>query len=809
MNTAGRERLRRVLVVDGDRDLGANLHDILAPEGYEVALAHGAAAAERVLGSFAAEVALIDACLGRGSGIDLIDQLRRHHPNVLCVMMIAQVSTETAIEALDGGAYDYLRKPFQPIELFAALERCSARHELTRARATAEEALRRRHEDLEERVRVYKDVPIGLCELDTSLRYTRINDWLAEINGMAVEEHLGRAIGEVLPDVALGVESQLRQVIETGEPIIGGTAYAETRAEPGVKRTFQHNYYPIRSGDDTVLGVSCMVADITESKQTEEALRQVRNELDSRVEEKTRELHEANEALRESEERVRLLLESTGEAIYGIDLDGNCTFCNPACLTRLRYDDDDDLLGRNMHLAIHHTKPDGSPYPDEECQIHRAFRQARGIHVDDEILWCADGTSFPAEYWSHPVRQDGEVVGAVVGFVDITERKAMEEQLRHAQKMEVVGQLTGGVAHDFNNLLAVIMGNLELLDEGLEGGSRLRGFGQLAMASAQRGAKLTRRLLAFSRKQTLLPRVVDLNGLLTGVLEMLHRTLGEIVEIETVLAGGLWPTYVDAGQLENALLNLAVNARDAMPAGGTLTIETANRRFDEAYAALHQEARAGSYVMLAVSDTGTGMAPEVIQKAFEPFFTTKEVGRGSGLGLSMVYGFVKQSGGHIEIDSEIGHGTTVRAYLPRSCQRSVAVEDPATIPMKGGSGEKILVVEDEDDVRRLVVRVLTSLRYRPLEARDGMSALAVLDQAPEVALLFTDVVLPGGMNGLEIAREARRRRPELKVLFTSGYTENAIVHHSRLDEGVELIEKPYRKESLACKLQAILGREED
>ena len=1853
MNAVARARLRRVLVVDGDRDFADNLRDILAVEGYEVALAHGAAAAKRALGGFAAEVALIDAGLGRGRGIDLIARLRRRHPNLLCVMMIAPASTDAsadaAAEALAGGAYDCLRKPFQPVELFAALERCSARLELTQVKAAAEEALRRRHEEQEEQARIYKDVPVGLCELDTSLRYTHINDWLAAINGMSAEDHLGRTIGEVLPDVAQGVESQLRHAIETGEPIIGGAVHAETPAEPGVRRTFQHNYYPIRSGDGTVLGVSCMVEDITERERAKEALRDAHDELESRVEERTAELHEANEGLRRSEEQLRLITDNLPVRIAYIDPQHRYRFVNKGCESwfgraqadivgrtigeilgkpayeklrprieavlsgrdvifdeTLEYPDGatrdvrvtyvphigqgggvqgffalalditerkraedalreseawlksiadhspaliclKDIEGRYLFVNerfewLHNVTNEGvrgktaheifpkeiaGPFVDHDRDVietgeviereqqiltrdgigtfmeikfpvldsagaavaigmictditerkrseealqesealfkvfinnlpseifirdldgrfilvNRAWERAQGltseeamgltvldifpqdradayaaqdklvveteemlegelefssqdgtkalhtvkfpirdskgrvtavggfalditerkraedalresearlrslldhspalisikdtegryllanrqhqsligktfaeykgktpydlfprehaeevdahhrevvrtrkaivyeetlhlndrvyvslttkfpilnpagevvnvgsitaditerkraeealresevrlqsllehspslisikdtegryllvnrqherntgmtfaeykgktpydlyprehaeeidahlrevvrarkasfreltlqiddtvhiflmskfpilnsagevvdvgsiatditerkraeeqlsararqhaalaklshdalvatslaelfddavalvahtldvefakvlellpdaktlalragvgwqagcvgaatvpaerrsqagytlvsdapvvvedlgaetrfaapeilrdhnvvsgmsvviegqhepfgvlgahstqrrrfsrdevnvlqavanilgaaiqreqagealreseeqlrlvtdnlpvliayldsdrrykfinetcerwygcqcadivgrlvseIHVESEYEKCSpriedvlsgkevtfeqvvtypdgvmrnihvtyvphidqggsvrgffslsqditerkraedalresethvravmenifdsvvtidqagriesfnaaaerafgyaaseiagrnvamlmtepdrarhdgyigrfldtgkgkilgvgprevtgrrkDGSSFPLEIaitetiigdkrmfigamrdisqrkrakealkvseemfskvfqaspglfviskpedgahydvnemwikvlghsreealahsalelniWSDPrvrarfvdrLMKERTVRGFEAKFrtkageeldflvsgeylevggeprmlvvsQDVTERKEMEERLRHAHKMEAVGQLTGGLAHDFNNLLAIVTGNLELLNERLDGDARRRDLVRRAITAAQHGADLTQRLLAFSRKQTLQPRVTDLNELVRETEQLLRGTIGENIEIETVLAGRLWPTLVDPGQLENALLNLVVNARDAMPDGGKLTIETANRRLGKAHAADGDGPRPGQYVMLTVSDTGAGMPPEVVKRAFDPFFTTKELGRGSGLGLSMVYGFIKQSGGHVEIDSKPGRGTTVKAYLPRAGKERIdAAPEPSAAPEPpAGGGEAILVVEDDVDVRDLAVGLLSRLGYRPIEAADGKSALAALGETAEVALLFADVALAGGMSGVELAREARRRRPDLKVLLTSGYSADVIAAQEGLDEGVELIGKPYRKASLARKIGAVLNR---
>ena len=393
----------------------------------------------------------------------------------------------------------------------------------------------------------------------------------------------------------------------------------------------------------------------------------------------------------------------------------------------------------------------------------------------------------------------------------IEQREFAETALRQVQKMEAMGQLTGGIAHDFNNLLQVIIGNIEVLQRrNLVPDDAARRM-LLSMArSAERAATLTQRLLAFARRQPLDPKPIDVNKLVTGMSELLHRTLGESMRIETVLAGGIWRVAADANQLENAILNLAVNARDAMPSGGKLTIETANAFLDETYANAH-DVKPGQYVVVCVSDTGTGMGKDVLQKAFEPFFTTKDVGKGSGLGLSQVYGFIKQSDGHAKIYSEPGEGTTVKLYLPRL---TTAADGPETVTESksfpaGSIDRQILVVEDDEDVRSHAVAMLRELGYSVLEAADGPRALRMLESQPGVHLLFTDVGLPGGLNGRQLADRARANHPDLLVLFTTGYARNAIVHQGRLDPGVELITKPFTSAALATKVHRMLERGRD
>jgi PAS domain S-box-containing protein len=391
-------------------------------------------------------------------------------------------------------------------------------------------------------------------------------------------------------------------------------------------------------------------------------------------------------------------------------------------------------------------------------------------------------------------------------------RKRVEESLRQAQKMEAVGQLTGGVAHDFNNLLTVVLGGLDMIGRHLPelppspAVTRMVRAKEMALQGAQRAATLTSRLLAFSRQQALEPQVLDANKLVAGTCDFLRRTLGEAVSLETVLAGGLWRCFADPHQLENALLNLALNARDAMPNGGKVTIETANCYLDQAYVTpLLEPVESGQYVMIAVADTGVGMDRTTRERAFDPFFTTKGIGKGTGLGLSQVYGFVRQTGGHVRIYTELGEGTTVKIYLPRHAGDEDAAESKSRSQdaARAVGTETILVVEDDEALRSYTTEILAELGYRVVPAHDGRSALQALENN-QVDLLFTDVVMPGGMNGRQLADEAVRRRPGLKVLFTTGYTRNAIVHHGRLDAGVQMIGKPFSFNELGAKVRMLL-----
>lgn len=390
---------------------------------------------------------------------------------------------------------------------------------------------------------------------------------------------------------------------------------------------------------------------------------------------------------------------------------------------------------------------------------------------------------------------------------EVAERGKAEAALRQAQKMEAIGQLTGGVAHDFNNLLIVILGGLDTIRRSRpEDTGRIKRAADMATKGAERAASLTSRLLAFSRRQPLEPRPLQLNGVVRDMTDLLHRTLGEQIELEGVLAPRLWQVELDQNQLESAIINLAVNARDAMPDGGKLTIETSNTILDETYKAVDAEVVPGQYSVISVSDTGAGMDKETLAKVFEPFFTTKEVGRGTGLGLSMVYGFVKQSGGHVTIYSEVGHGTTVKLYFPRYLGDGVGARDePENTTPAASAGEVVLLVEDNEDVRAYSAMILAELGYEVREVPDAEAALKVLGSDQRIDLLFTDVVLPG-KSGRVLADEAAVLRPGLKVLYTTGYSRNAIVHHGRLDPGVELISKPFTFEQLAGRIRDVLDR---
>jgi len=737
------------------------------------------------------------------------------------------------------------------------------------------------------------------------------------------------AMGEsVIGSIAQGrVAHFINDVL--ADPRIGGKEWAQREGLTAFAG------YPLIV-EDRLLGVVGMFARRPLTSATVDAIPSVAHEIALGVEHCL-----ADEALRQREEHIRLLLDSTAGAVYGLDLQGRCTYANSACTRLLGYPDPVELLGRQMHALMHHTRRDGSPYPAEDCRIRRAFRQNLGCHVDDEVLWRADGSSFPAEYWSYPVYRAGKVVGAVVTFLDITERRQLKgqfrqaqqrlrdvvasspavlftleivdnqihgvtwisdnlreilgyppeaalgaewwranvhpddlenlwaqsnadlftrghsvaearfrhadghyiwirygmrlirdeagraaevvgawsditerkraeeeqfklrEQLQQAQKLETVGRLAGGVAHDFNNLLTVINGYSDLLLKKLMAGDPMHESVAEIRQAGQRATELVRQLLLLSRRQVTQASEVNLNDIITEVGRMLARVIGEDIRLEFSLSPSLGWILADPGQLHQILMNLAVNARDAMPGGGTLFIETRNVDLEESYAQHHANVDPGPYIQLKVSDTGIGMTKDVLSHIFEPFFTTKRSGEGTGLGLATVYGIVQQSGGSIWVYSEPGEGTTFTIYLPRiDAGMNPRPESDAALDSLRGA-ETILVVEDQEQLRKMAGQVLRSYGYRVLEAANPGEALLHSERyAGPIHLLLTDVVMPG-MTGSELALRLKPLRRSMEVIFMSGYSERVVT--DRLVLSGTYLQKPFSPEALAGKVRAVLG----
>jgi PAS domain S-box-containing protein len=585
--------------------------------------------------------------------------------------------------------------------------------------------------------------------------------------GYSSAEAIGRHIDLIVPDEKLDELQDILDRVGRGETIVHHETTRVTKSGRLVYVSLSVS--PLRDNSGEIIGASKIARDITESRRTQAALTQ------------------------EIEERERIF-ETSQDLILVTDTKGTFVQVSPSSMAILGIKPE-EMIG---HSATEFIYPDDLESTREEMRSARRGHlmrnfQTRYVHKDGHpvsLFWM--GT------WSEPVRRH-----FFVGR-DLTEKQAAEAQFRQSQKMDAIGQLTGGVAHDFNNILTVITGTIGILADAVAEDPQLSAVAKMIDDAAERGASLTRHLLAFARKQPLQPREIDVNTLVVETIKLLRPTLGEQIQITPQLAADAWPALVDPNQLTTAILNLSLNARDAMPGGGKLVVETGNVHLDEGYVAMNRDVAVGNYVMVAVSDTGTGISPDNLERVFDPFFTTKEVGKGTGLGLSMVFGFVKQSNGHIKIYSEVGHGTTVKTYLPRATGiPDTAVETLASMRVDGGH-ETILVVEDDNLVRRYVVTQIESLGYKTLEASRASKALEIIDGPDHIDLLFTDVIMPGSMNGRQLVDAALVRRPGLKTLFTSGYTENAIVHHGRLDTGVLLLAKPYRKSDLARMIRLAL-----
>jgi PAS domain S-box-containing protein len=684
---------------------------------------------------------------------------------------------------------------------------------------TARVAAERRVAASEAELRSIADaLPVLVSVIDRDMVFRFANRTYVDWFGMTPEEIVGRPVREVIGEENFAPRVPLIHRALAGETIISD---AQIRHRDGSLRRVEIRYLPRFGADGIVTDIQILVSDVEERAQREAALdasnRRFRTAMDA-----------VHGVLWTNSADGRMIGEQPGwaaltgqseaeyrnygwaDAVHPDDAAATIEAWNAAVAARAMF--------AHEHRVRHHDGAyrtfliRGLPILDEAG----AITEWVGVHTDITHRRAAESALRDhaaqlerqvrhRQRAEEQLRQLNETLEARV-IAEIAERRATEAKLAQAQKMETVGKLTGGVAHDFNNLLQVVSGNLQLLTKDVAGNARAEQRVSNAMAGVSRGAKLAAQLLAFGRRQALEPKVVNVSRFVRGMDDMLRRAIGEAIEIETIVAGGLWNTFIDPAQIENALLNLAINARDAMDGRGKLTIELGNAFLDDAYVRNHDEVKAGQYVMLAVSDTGSGMTPDILEKVFEPFFSTKGEGKGSGLGLSMVYGFVKQSGGHVNIYSEPGHGTTIKLYLPRAMEREDVEVVSDAGPITGGT-ETVLVVEDDAEVRATVVEMLTDLGYRVLKAVDAASALVVIESGVPIDLLFTDVVMPGTLKSPELARKARERLPDIAVLFTSGYTENSIVHGGRLDAGLELLSKPYTREALARKFRHVLSNQ--
>ena len=768
---------RRVLVVDDDVDFADGLAAVLELSGYSVSLAHDIASAEAEVEKQPPDMAVLDICIGAENGIDLLKSLLKTHPNLPCIMATAHAELDTAIRAVKSGAYDYLRKPLHAEELLAVLARCGETLRLREETALAQAAARRERSLLFDAIESIAD---GFALYDS-------NDLLV-LHNNRLEDMFEGVKDIMVPGVAFA------EVVRTSV-LRGRIRAAEGRVEEYVQERLQRHLNPkgpfeIETVTGRLLRIEeritadggrvCLYSDVTARRHVEEALV-------------------------ESESRFKDMVANVPGVVFQLEkpADGPVKFhfISPSMVTILGLDPDMVMAQPSLWFDLVH--------PDDRAGFDDSFeRSARDMEpwtwegrmvLDSGSAWWCQGAARPKRLPGGGTLWNGIIL-------DVTERKELEEQLLQSQRMKVVGQLSGGIAHDFNNLMLAAMLNIESARDAGERPDDATKHLNHALNSLASAKELTQRLLAFSRQQPLDPRPTDINGLVSEVANLVRRTSGGEIVIEEQLDSTLSHAMVDPRQLESALINLALNARDAMPGGGKLKIATQNVELGASFTDTLEEVEPGDYVMISMTDTGSGMVPEVAERAFEPFFTTKEVGEGSGLGLSMVYGFLKQSRGHVGLDSQPGKGTTITLYLPRTgplCKAS-GPSAPASKKEMPRGHETILVVEDEPSVRAVVVQLLKNLGYTVIEAEDGIEALEKLDQAGEIDMLFTDIVLPGGMTGKDVAIEVKKRQPEVRLLYTSGYAAAVMDEGGRVADGGEFLSKPYPMKTLANRIREIL-----
>ncbi len=689
------------------------------------------------------------------------------------IVVSGTIGEEVAVEVMKAGANDYLLKE-NLIRLVPAVRRELEEAASRRQRRQAEVALRKS----EAHMRLIADnLPVFIAHMDKDLRYQFANETAAEWYRLPAGDFVGKHAVDVVGDeIQRKIQRYIDKVL-TGERV---TFTESNRYPDGKTRDVQISYVPDISDEGQVRGFFSLVVDLTAHKQTEAALQ-------------------------ETEAYLSGAIEGISEGFILYDPDERFIMCNEKFRSFYPRIENELVPGAKMADLARLSFECGAVKTGDEnvelwlnAQMTRQ-RSAQGSHeqelTDGRWLLCSERKT-----------ADGLTVGI---RTDITEVKKTADQLRQSQRLEAVGQLTGGIAHDFNNILAAVIGNLDLIEADRIADEGDRDSVAIALHAAVKGAELTHRLLAFSRRQPLNAKNTRINEILPKFIQLAGRTIGENIAVKTTLAADLWSTMVDVGQLENALLNLAINARDAMPDGGQLIIETANQVLKNSDTAAFEDLVPGDYVMISVSDSGLGMPAEIISRVFEPFFTTKDIGEGSGLGLSMVFGFARQTGGQVLISSEEGEGTTVRIYLPRAEKEALieGIIQPAKLEKPTGK-ETILVVEDNKDLLGYLVKALDRLGYTTLEAEDGPAALDVMAASERIDLLLTDVILPQGMSGRDVANTFQARYPAGSVLYSSGYTREALNLRGQFDEDVALLSKPYRTDVLAQWIRRVLDDEQ-
>ncbi|HTV87446.1 MAG TPA: response regulator [Stellaceae bacterium] len=804
--------LARILVVDDEAALMRALCDTLQTRGYKTAGFTAANEALEALRSESFDLLLTDLSMPGMDGVSLLAAALTIDPHLVGIMMTGQGTIRTAVAAMQAGALDYILKPFKISEILPVLSRAvSVRRlrlenfELRNTVAIHELTLTIAH-TLELSVLLDKIVDAGLAQLDgDEASLMLLSDdgrslYVAAVRGDQRQALLGSRLA--MGDNIAGFVAAQR------EPLIfeGGTDH-DPRRLPQFPRS------DIRSAVSMPIitrGELLGVLNVSSTRRPRAfSLGQIKGlNLFTGAAAASIKVARLYDEQRRSNARYRKLLQQFERAqrLAQMGTDTRDLRTNE----REWSDETYRIYGVSReNFVASYDNVLALVHPDDR-QLVLAAREsvAKGIRPDPleyRIVRPDGSVRHIRREWEIASDEAGEPVEALGTVYDVTDRRNTEQQLRQAQKMEAIGNLTGGMAHDFNNLLGVIVGNLDLARDYIGSDQELQELISEALEAAWHGADLTRRLLAFARRQPLRPARIDINDLVGNTAKLLRRLLGEDIEIALELDDGVWPVTADPAQLEATMANLATNARDAMPQGGRLSIRTANRQLDADYAASHADLIPGDFVMIEVSDNGTGMSTEVMSKIFEPFFTTKMPGKGTGLGLSMVFGFLRQSGGHVNVYSEPGIGTTFRLYLPRS-EAPAAIGEAAEVkPIMRGAGETLLVVEDNKGVRRVVARQLHELGYRVIESEHAAEALAALERET-IDLMFSDIVMPGGITGVELARLAQERQPGLKILLSSGFPDARSTGSANFPSDLPLLSKPYSREELAAALRAILNQ---
>jgi two-component system, cell cycle sensor histidine kinase and response regulator CckA len=754
MSSAG-----NILIIDDDPGTCQTIGDILELHGYAVQTAAAGGEALAALAQGSVDAAILDIQLPDVPGLELMRTIKTSHPGLEVIVITGHASISNAVQALNGAAFAYLTKPFDTEHLMVVVDKALEKKRLERALRESEERYRLVAEHIQ-------DV-ILLVDLEGRMAF--VNRRGEELTGYTAAEVRDRPLASLLsPEGGAAAEARIRAACSGHD--VDPFFETELVRRDGSRVWIEANVANVHK-DGQLVGRLAVMRDISSRRHTEAALR-------------------------ETSQTLRTLIDASPVAIMSLDLGGRVTLWNRSAERMFGWSHQ-EILGQSLPTVPEDKRAEFEAAIAQNRRGEASVYETQRKRKDGSLVNVLTSTAAILD-------SEGRVAATMAIIVDVTEQKQLEEQLRQAVKMEGIGRLAGGIAHDFNNLLTVIAGRIYLLMSQLPAGHAMRPDLQLIEQTGERAATLTKQLLAFSRKQILAPIVLDLNNVVTSMKQLLERALGEDIDLIIDLDPSLGRVLADQGQLEQVILNLAVNARDAMPDGGQLVLETSNVEVDETYLRQHVDLRPGSYVALAVTDNGIGMAAETLARLFEPFFTTKEVGRGTGLGLATAYGIVRQSNGHITVYSEPGHGTTFRVYLPKA-EGNVAATVAVETSTPSGT-ETVLLVEDDLNLRTLAHAILQQQGYIVLEAEDAADAIRIADQyAGSVHLLITDVVMPK-MNGPTMARAIQEHRPDAKVLYMSGYTDDAIVRHGVLEPGTPFLQKPFTPGTLVRKIRQVLDQ---